>query len=242
MGQSIIELRGVNKDYFNEGVVTPVLHEISFVIKSGEFVSIMGPSGCGKSTLLHILGLLDTATSGQYLLDGQDVSQITNDEELAKVRGQRIGFVFQSFNLLPRTTVLDNVLLPLMYSGVPYHERLSRAKKAIQSVGLEHRLQYLSGQLSGGEKQRVAIARSLVNNPTVILADEPTGNLDSKSGLQVMEILQGLNNSGKTIVLVTHETMTAEFAQRVIKLHDGVVVSDQQIANRRQVLDGESFK
>lgn len=242
MAKLIINLTGVTKDYINDDVVTPVLHGISFAVNEGEFVAIMGPSGCGKSTLMHILGLLDTATSGSYLLSSQEVGHLTNDEELARLRGQQIGFVFQSFNLLPRTSVLDNVALPLLYAGVPLSAREGIAKKAIAAVGLEHRQNYLSSQLSGGEKQRVAIARALVNNPSVILADEPTGNLDSKSGLQVMEILQRLNIEGKTVILVTHETQTAEFAQRIIRLRDGQIISDQKINQRREVGDGFELK
>ncbi|MEK7097848.1 MAG: ABC transporter ATP-binding protein, partial [Patescibacteria group bacterium] len=209
----LIRIKDLHKAYKNEDLETPVLRGVSFDIEKGEFVSIMGPSGSGKSTLMHILGLLDRLTTGEYFLDGMDVTKLT-DDELAAFRNEKIGFVFQAFNLLPRTTVLDNVKLPLTYSENKT-DMESRAQKVLESVGLGHRLNYFTNQISGGEKQRVAIARALVNNPSVIFADEPTGNLDSKSGNQVMQILQKLNEEGNTIILVTHETFTAEHAKRI---------------------------
>lgn len=236
----LIQIKDLQKIYKNEELETPVLRGVSFEVEKGEFVSIMGPSGSGKSTLMHILGLLDRLTTGTYILDGKDVTQLSNDE-LAAFRNEKIGFVFQAFNLLPRTTVLDNVKLPLTYSknkaGMD-----ARAEKVLQSVGLGHRLNYFTNQISGGEKQRVAIARALVNDPSVIFADEPTGNLDSKSGNQVMQILQKLNDEGNTIILVTHETFTAEHAKRIIKVRDGNIVSDEKVVNRRFAKDGESLK
>ncbi len=229
---ALIELKHVFKDYQNEEVVTPVLHDLNFKIEKGEFVAIMGPSGSGKSTLMHILGFLDKITKGEFLFGGKDVSMLS-DDELAVMRGQSIGFVFQAFHLLPRTTVLENVMLPLIYSQVSAEERSARAKAALDSVGLSHRLEFSPSQLSGGEKQRVAIARALVNNPSVIFADEPTGNLDSKSGLQVMKILQKLNDDGHTIILVTHEKYTADHAKRILRIKDGVIESDDKVLNRQ---------
>ncbi len=236
----LIEVKNLVKDYQSDEVVTSVLHGLDFSIEKGEFVSIMGPSGSGKSTLMHILGLLDRPSSGQYLLDGKDVTNL-DDAELARLRNKKIGFVFQSFNLLPRTTVLENVKLPLIYSDNK-HNPDNRARAVLESVGLGHRLEYYTNQISGGEKQRVAIARALVNHPSVIFADEPTGNLDSKSGVQIMEILQRLNEEGNTIILVTHETFTAEHAARIIKIRDGHIVSDEPVKHRRSASDGEFLK
>jgi len=220
--------------------VTKVLHGLSFDIADGEFVAVMGPSGSGKSTLMHILGLLDRASDGHYYLDGKDVTRL-DDEELAILRNEKIGFVFQSFNLLPRTTVFENVKLPLTYSKNKV-DMDQRVKDVLESVGLGHRMNYFTNQISGGEKQRVAIARALVNKPSVIFADEPTGNLDSKSGVQIMQILQRLNNEGNTIILVTHETYTAEHAKRIVLVRDGEIVSDQPVTNRRFAKDGELLK
>ena len=236
----LIDVRHLNKIYDNDGVVTQVLFDINLKIKSGEFVSIMGPSGSGKSTLMHILGLLDRPTSGEYFFNGHNINELS-DNQLANLRNQSIGFVFQSFNLLPRTTVLDNVKLPLLYSR-DKRKMDERAREVLENIGLGHRLYYLSNQISGGEKQRVAIARALVNNPQVIFADEPTGNLDSKSGIQVMQILQALNDKGTTIILVTHETFTAEHAQRIVKIYDGRLVSDEPVVNRRIAKENEFLK
>src|SRR3989339_2078427 len=224
---SLIQIQNLKKQYENEGVVTPVLAGLNFQIERGEFVAIMGPSGSGKSTLMHILGFLDKLSSGKYIFDGRDVSSLT-DDELAQMRSKSVGFVFQAFNLLPRTTVLENVMLPLVYAKYSESERKQKATAALESVGLAHRLEYFTNQLSGGEKQRVAIARALINEPAIIFADEPTGNLDSKSGEQVMQILNKLHEQGKTIILVTHEQYTAEYAERIIKLKDGKIESDAQ--------------
>lgn len=236
----IIKVIDLKKQYENDEVVTPVLHGISFSIKAGEFVSIMGPSGSGKSTLMHILGFLDHLTSGTYNFDGRDVSSL-NEDDLATMRSSKVGFVFQQFNLLPKTSVLQNVKLPLVYVDMSEKQRDEWAMKAIKAVGLEHRAEFLSNQLSGGEKQRVAIARALVNNPSVIFADEPTGNLDSKSGVQIMNILDGLNELGKTVILVTHETNTAAHAKRILKIKDGLLVDDEIVPDevRHQALSGQ---
>ncbi len=222
----MIEVKNITKVYRSSGVETKVLKGISFSIGEGEFVAIIGPSGSGKSTLMHILGCLDAPTSGQYFFEGKDVSQFS-DNELADIRKKKIGFVFQSFNLLPRATVLRNVELPLVYANVPREKRQELAKRSLISVGLDERsFHHLSNQLSGGEMQRVAIARALVNNPSLILADEPTGNLDSKTGEVVLETFQNLNKQGKTIVLITHEKYIAEKATRKISVKDGEIIED----------------
>lgn len=229
----IVQVKNLTKTYENDGVATDVLHGLTFDIPEGQFVSIMGPSGSGKSTLMHILGFLDVLTSGKYLFGGRDVSSLSEDE-LAMTRGEGVGFIFQAFNLLPKTSVLENVKLPLLYSDVPLSKRYKMAKEAIEIVGLGHRINNLSNQLSGGERQRVAIARALIRKPPVIFADEPTGNLDSKSGTQVMRILQQLNLEQKhTIILVTHETYTSEHAERIIRLKDGLIQSDTPVRDRR---------
>ena len=233
---------GLKKSFDNDGVVTDVLNGLDFSIQQGEFVAIMGPSGSGKSTLMHILGFLDKPTVGKYFFAGQDVSNY-QDDELAEMRSQQVGFIFQAFNLLPRTTVLDNVMLPLLYSSLPKEKRLAQAQAAIESVGLTARINNLSNQLSGGEKQRVAIARALVNNPAVIFADEPTGNLDSRSGLQIMRILQDLNlHHQHTIILVTHEKYTAEHAERIIHMRDGLIESDRPVTDRQLAHNGQELK
>ncbi|OGG36654.1 ABC transporter [Candidatus Jorgensenbacteria bacterium GWA1_54_12] len=226
----------IEKTYRSENIETRALKDVSFEIKDGEFVAIMGPSGSGKSTLMHILGCLDTPTSGNYVLDNKDVSQLS-DSELADIRMKHIGFVFQSFNLLPRTTVLRNVALPLVYADVPRAEREKRAEQALRSAAFPEAFwHHRSNQLSGGMMQRVAIARALVNDPTLILADEPTGNLDTKTGEAVLRTFQELHEEGKrTIILITHEPYVAEHAERVIHVKDGEVVADDRNHKRRIV-------
>ncbi|MFA6324867.1 MAG: ABC transporter ATP-binding protein [Candidatus Paceibacterota bacterium] len=223
----MIEVKNITKTYNTGDVSFNALNGVSFSIKDGEFIAIMGPSGSGKSTLMHILGALDSSTSGTYFLDGKDVSTLS-DDELADIRRDKIGFVFQSFNLLPRTTVLRNVMLPLIYDGVKDTERERRAKEALFSAGLdETHFHHLSNQLSGGQIQRVAIARALVNNPSLILADEPTGNLDSKTGEIVLGTFQRLNEEeGRTIILITHEQYIAEHADRILFIKDGLLSED----------------
>jgi ABC-type lipoprotein export system ATPase subunit len=235
---SLIDVKNLKKDYINEDVITPVLHGVSFTIDAGEFVAIMGPSGSGKSTLMHILSFLDRPTGGVYEFKGKN-TQTFPDDYLATLRNKEVGFVFQSFNLLVRTTVLDNVKLPLIYSKNKNMDSL--AEKALEAVGLSHRLDYYTNQISGGEKQRVAIARALVNDPAVIFADEPTGNLDSKSGNVVMEILQKLNEQGRTIILVTHEMDTANHAKRIIRIKDGDIIADEKVKNRTMATDGKEL-
>jgi len=229
----MIEINDLKKEYIEEETSTQALRGVTFSIEQGEFVSIMGPSGSGKSTLLHILSFLDRPTGGSYKFQGKSIDEMT-DQELAHVRNSDMGFVFQSFNLLSRLTVYDNVEIPLLYSDISPSKRKKLIEDAIKSVGLEEKIHTEAGRLSGGQKQRVAIARALVTDPNVIFADEPTGNLDSQSGLQVMEILESLNDKGRTVILVTHETQTAEFANRIIRLKDGMIESDKKIiANRR---------
>ncbi len=234
---SLIRVEKAEKIYGEGEVKTPALRGDSFVVEKGEFVAIMGPSGSGKSTLLHILGFLDRPTKGKYYFNDKSMDEYT-DDELALIRNEKMGFVFQTFDLLPRTNVLDNVKLPLYYSKMKESFWNEKAKEAIEMVGLSHRLKHDRSQLSGGEKQRVAIARALVNNPDVIFADEPTGNLDSKSGQTVMDIIQRLNDKGHTIIMVTHEKYTSEMAKRIIKLRDGLIESDEKITSRRFAKDG----
>jgi putative ABC transport system ATP-binding protein len=237
---TLIQVINIQKQYENDEVITKVLHGITFNIEAGEFVAIMGPSGSGKSTLMNILGFLDRPTSGEFLFKGTNTKDF-NEDQMADFRNQEIGFIFQSFNLLPRTTVIDNVRLPLLYSKIPHHKHDELIKNSIMSVGLWHRKLHFSNQLSGGEKQRVAIARALVNQPSIIFADEPTGNLDSKTGGQIMLLLQRLNDDGHTIVLVTHEKYTAEHAKRILKIRDGRLESDELVNNRLLVRDGEEL-
>jgi putative ABC transport system ATP-binding protein len=229
----MIQITNVAKSYAMGDEEFQALKGVSFTINDGEFIAIMGPSGSGKSTLMHILGALDIPTSGTYILDGKDVSTLS-DDELADIRKEKIGFVFQSFNLLPRATVLRNVMLPLIYAEVGMKERTARAEAALHAAGLdEDRYNHLSNQLSGGQVQRVAIARALVNNPTLILADEPTGNLDTKTGEIVLGTFQKLNKeSGRTVILITHEHDIALYADRIIHIRDGLIVSDEKNHNK----------
>ncbi|MDY0340254.1 MAG: ABC transporter ATP-binding protein [Coriobacteriia bacterium] len=227
----VLETRDVTKTYVLEGIEVNALRGVDVAIRKGEMVSIMGPSGSGKSTLMHIVGLLDRPTSGQVILDGADVSRLSQNE-LAELRNRHIGFVFQSFNLLPRTSALTNVELPLVYGGVGGSERTRRSREALERVGLGDRLGHTSAQLSGGQQQRVAIARALVNNPSIVLADEPTGNLDSKSGVEVMATLQGLHEQGITVILVTHDDQVARHANRIIRVFDGQVKADVDVTDR----------
>jgi putative ABC transport system ATP-binding protein len=225
----IIHLLDIHKSYFMGKQPLPVLIGVSLEIQKNEYVALMGPSGSGKSTLMNILGCLDTPTSGAYVLNGQDVSRM-HDDQLADVRNIEIGFVFQQFNLLPRLTAAENVALPLVYAGIPRKERMERAMAVLEKVSLADRSHHRPNELSGGQSQRVAIARALINNPSLILADEPTGNLDSKTSIEIMDIFSGIQASGNTVVLVTHEEDIANYAYRVVRLRDGVIESDRRRA------------
>ena len=228
MAEELLSISKLKKTYLIEEVKTEALRDANFTVKTGEFVAIMGPSGSGKSTLLHLLGLLDRASEGTYTFLGKSI-EAYSDRDLARVRNNEIGFVFQQFFLLPRMSVIENVMLPLSYSDVPKDAWEGKATKVLESVGLGHRINYLPTRLSGGEKQRVAIARALVTEPKVLFADEPTGNLDSVSGAQVMEIFDRLHKEGKTVILITHDEDIATHAERLIRVKDGKVVSDEKI-------------
>lgn len=222
---NIIKIRNIIRDFELGQEIVHVLKGIDLDIEKGEYVAIMGPSGSGKSTLMNLIGCLDTPTGGSYILNGKDVSQMS-DDELAEVRNKEIGFVFQTFNLLPRTTALDNVALPMVYAGASKKERTERAIKVLNDVGLSDRMDHRPNQLSGGQRQRVAVGRALVNKPSIILADEPTGNLDSKTGVEIMNLFEDIHKAGNTIIVVTHEEEIAEHAQRIIRLRDGMIESD----------------
>lgn len=234
MNQTVIDIQGITKTYVNGKLSVPVLYGIDLQVNKGEFVSIMGPSGSGKSTFMNILGCLDRPTTGSYRLNGDEVATLS-DDELAFVRNKQIGFVFQSFNLLTKLTAVENVALPMIYAGIDKKTRNERAAALLASVGLGDRMDHLPSELSGGQRQRVAIARALANNPAIIMADEPTGNLDSKSTIDVMNIFRGLYDEGRTIILVTHEPEIATYASRNVVLRDGLIVEDSQNHNMTPV-------
>lgn len=235
----IIKVSHISKIYKTGEIEVKALSDVSFEVNKGEFVAIMGPSGSGKSTLMHLLGALDKPTKGNYFLDGDDVGEL-DDNELAEIRNKKIGFVFQAYNLLPRTTALKNVMVPMIYGNIPKEERIKKAKKYLEMVGLGDRLYHTSGQLSGGEQQRVAIARALSMNPSILLADEPTGNIATKQAEEIMEIFQDLNEQGHTIVMITHEEEIAEYAKRIIHIRDGRLAEDKNNGKQRKVLKKES--
>ncbi len=228
---NIIKLKNIRKEYNQGDIGVVALNNIDLSVEQGEFVSIMGASGSGKSTMMNILGCLDRPTNGEYYLDGEDVSKM-GDDELADIRNKKIGFVFQSFNLLPKLTALENVELPMVYAGSPARERIQRAVAALEKVGLGGRLNHKPKELSGGQIQRVAIARALVNDPSIIMADEPTGNLDSKSTAEIMGIFQSLNDEGVTVVMVTHEPEVAAYTKRIAVFRDGSIISDKLVSDR----------
>lgn len=225
MQKELIVVKDIGRKYVIGTEVIHALKSVNLTIRKGEFVALMGPSGSGKSTLMNILGCLDTATKGTYILNGIDVSHMS-DNQLAEVRNKEIGFVFQTFNLLPRSTSLDNVALPLVYSGIGKQERTERAKKALENVGLGNRVEHKPNELSGGQRQRVAVARALINNPSIILADEPTGNLDTKTSIEIMGLLEEIHSKGNTIILVTHEEDIAQHAHRIVRMRDGLIEKD----------------
>ena len=230
MAESLISITNIKRDFPLGNEIVYVLKGIDLEIKKGEYVALMGPSGSGKSTLMNILGCLDTPTSGTYILNGKHVSEM-QDDELAGIRNKEIGFVFQTFNLMPRTTALDNVALPMVYAGYSKSERIERATEVLKQVGLDDRMDHKPNQLSGGQRQRVAVARALVNKPSIILADEPTGNLDSKTSVEIMNLFNEIHANGNTVILVTHEEDIAAYAHRVIRLRDGIIESDTQNPN-----------
>ncbi|MCX6283479.1 MAG: ABC transporter ATP-binding protein [Bacteroidetes bacterium] len=232
----MINLENIVKNYKVGTVVVEALRSISLIIRKNEFVAIMGPSGSGKSTLMNILGCLDTATSGRYMLNGHDVSKM-DDNNLAEIRNREIGFVFQTFNLLPRSTALENVMLPLIYAGYGKARRLERASNVMEEVKLTDRMTHKPNELSGGQRQRVAIARALVNDPAIILADEPTGNLDSKTSIEILGLLEQIHNKGNTVIIVTHEEDIALHTHRIIRLHDGKISSDEKNKNIKTIAD-----
>ena len=234
MSQPLIIVKELGRKYVIGSEVIHALKSVSLEINKGEFVALMGPSGSGKSTLMNILGCLDTPTKGTYVLNGTDVSHMT-DNALAEVRNQEIGFVFQTFNLLPRSTSLDNVALPLIYAGINKKDRSARAKQALENVGLGNRMDHKPNELSGGQRQRVAVARALINNPSIILADEPTGNLDTKTSVEIMGLLEEIHDKGNTIILVTHEEDIALHAHRIVRMRDGLIESDQPNENIKSV-------
>ncbi len=230
----MIKVSHLKKVYKTGDLELNALNDVSFNIEKGEFVAIMGPSGSGKSTLMHILGALDIATSGEYILDGEKIADLS-DDHLAEIRNKKIGFVFQAYNLLPRTTALKNVTIPMMYGNVKKKERIKIAKKYLEMVGLGNRINHTSNQLSGGQQQRVAIARALSMNPSIILADEPTGNIATNQAEEIMKIFQDLNEQGHTIIMITHEPEIAEYAKRVIYIRDGKIINDYANGKRRKV-------
>ena len=231
---NLIEMNSICKSYRNIGFETKVLKDVTLHIKEGDYVSIIGPSGAGKSTLMAIMGCLSQPTSGEYILDGEEVGKL-NDRKLSRVRNEKIGFVFQAFHLLPGVTAMENVSLPLVYAQNPPRNIKERARELLTKVGLEHRLHHTPGQLSGGEQQRVTIARSLINDPRIILADEPTGNLDSKNGVETMKTFDNLIKEGKTIILITHDQEVAQHADRIISIRDGQVASDSKVNHEAQI-------
>ena len=233
MNSTIIKASHLSKIYNTGSLETVALSDISFSVKKGEFVAIMGPSGSGKSTLMHILGALDVPTSGTYILDGQNVEKLT-DDELADIRNKKIGFIFQAFNLLPRTSALKNIMLPMRYAGIPEKERIEKAKKYLEMVGLGDRMEHTSSQLSGGQQQRVAIARGIAMNPSILLADEPTGNIASVQADEIMKIFQEVNNQGHTIIMITHEADIAANAKRIIHIKDGKIIKDEVNKNQKK--------